>query len=52
MATKTKKRKCVTTVFDKLPDNDKNVVAGILNNANELARNITERCNKLINKSK
>lgn len=29
MATKTKKRKCVTTVFDKLSDNDKNVVVGI-----------------------
>ena len=42
----------MTTVFDKLSNNDKKVVAEILNNANELARNINERCNKLINESK
>lgn len=39
----------MATVFDKLSDNDKKVVAEILNNANELAHNITGRCNKLIN---
>ena len=38
----------MATVFDQLSDNDKKVVAEILNNANELARNITERCDKLL----
>ena len=42
----------MNTVFDKLSYDDKKVVAGILNNAKELARNINERCNKLINKSR
>mgnify|MGYP007022108868 CR=1 FL=1 len=49
---KTKKRKCMNTVFDKLSDDDKKVVAEIWNNAKELARNINECCNKLINKSR
>lgn len=46
---KPKKRE---TVFDRLSDDDKKVVAEIWNNATELAKNINERCNNLINKSK
>ena len=42
----------MNTIFDKLSDNDKKVVAEILNNAKELAHNINEHCNKLINKSR
>lgn len=49
---KPKKRKCMNTVFEKLSGDDKKVVTEILNNAKELAHNINERCNKLINKSR
>lgn len=52
MAKKPKRRKCMNTVFDKLSDDDKKVVAGILNNAKELVQNINGRCNRLIEQSK
>lgn len=52
MVKRPKKRKCMNTVFDKLSDDDKKVVAEIWNNAKEFAHNINERCNKLINKSR
>ncbi len=52
MAKNPKKRKNTNTVFDRLSDDDKKVIAGIWNDAKEFAKNINERCNKLINQSR
>ena len=49
---KTKKRKCMNTVLDKLSDEDKKVIAEIMNNAKEIARNIIDSCTKIIKKSR